>query len=491
MQQHLPLPNIELPSGSVMPPATNRRVYCNRNLRLDQVDMIGFDMDYTLAIYRQAEMDRVSIKATVKKLVDKGYPKALLMMDYRIDFPIRGLLVDRKLGNVLKMDRYRYVKKAYHGLRELSREERRRLYHTRRLRPSTKRYHWVDTLYALSEVAVYSAVIEHLESQGQKVGFDQLFADVRESADLSHQDGSILDKVLADLPLFVEKDPQLGVTLHKLRSAGKRLFLLTNSGSEYTETMMTYLIGDVMAEYPSWRQYFDYTVSFAKKPTFFTERRPFTLVGNGKGGGEVERIERGEMYTGGNIVDLEKSFGVSGDRILYIGDHIYGDVLRAKKDSTWRTAMILQELEDEMQVHEEIRDESDRADTLTGLRTSMRDELREHQSHLKRIENQLDRDDTENQPTLRAERTRHKHALDRLRHQLKAIEQELSDLKERIEKAFHPFWGSFFKAGAEVSSFGDQVEQYAGLYTSRVSNFFHYSPMHYFESPRDRMPHER
>jgi len=43
-------------------------------LRLDQVKVVGFDMDYTLAIYRQAEMDRLSIEATVAKLVDRGYP---------------------------------------------------------------------------------------------------------------------------------------------------------------------------------------------------------------------------------------------------------------------------------------------------------------------------------------------------------------------------------------------------------------------------------
>ena len=35
------------------------------------------------------------------------------------------------------------------------------------------------------------------------------------------------------------------------------------------------------------------------------------------------------------------------------------------------------------------------------------------------------------------------------------------------------------------------MEQYACLYTSRVSNFLHYSPMQYFRSPRDLMPHER
>ena len=38
---------------------------------------------------------------------------------------------------------------------------------------------------------------------------------------------------------------------------------------------------------------------------------------------------------------------------------------------------------------------------------------------------------------------------------------------------------------------GEQVEAYACVYTSRVSNFRFYSPMQYFRGPRDRMPHER
>ena len=80
--------------------------------------------------------------------------------------------------------------------------------------------------------------------------------------------------------------------------------------------------------------------------------------------------------------------------------------------------------------------------------------------------------------------------IDRLKRRLRDLDAELEELEDRIDKAFHPFWGSLFKAGPEVSLFGDQVEQYACLYTDRVSNLIHYSPLHYFRSPRDRMPHE-
>jgi hypothetical protein len=47
-----------------------------------------------------------------------------------------------------------------------------------------------------------------------------------------------------------------------------------------------------------------------------------------------------------------------------------------------------------------------------------------------------------------------------------------------------------FREGTENSRFGDQVEDYACVYTSRVSNFLSYSPLRFFRSPRDQMPHE-
>jgi 5'-nucleotidase len=488
LQERFPAPEFDSPTGSVFPPPAGRRVYCNRNLRLDQVKAVGFDMDYTLAIYRQAEMDRLSIEATVSKLVERGYPEELLSMKYRTDFPIRGLLIDRKLGNVLKMDRYRYVKTAYHGFRKLAREERRRAYHTRRLRPGTGRYHWVDTLYGLSEVAVYTAVIEHLETHGAAVDYGQLFSDIRESADISHQDGSILDAVLDDLPRYVDRDPGLGLLLHKFRSAGKRVFLVTNSGPDYSEAMMKYLLDDGLDEYPSWKNYFDYICTASKKPGFFTEKAPFVDVETQK---ESREPTRGRVYTGGNIADLQRALGFSGDEVLYVGDHIYGDVLRAKKESTWRTAMIIQEMDDELRVLREHALSFERADSLEQMRGAVQDELREHQGRLKKVERSLnDHESGPEKAAWDAKRVRHRRSIDRLRAQLKDLDAERSALQDALDEAFHPFWGSVFKAGNEVSSFGSQVEQYAGLYTSRATNLAQYSPMHYFESPRDRMPHE-
>jgi hypothetical protein len=41
-----------------------------------------------------------------------------------------------------------------------------------------------------------------------------------------------------------------------------------------------------------------------------------------------------------------------------------------------------------------------------------------------------------------------------------------------------------------LRGFGEQVNDYADLYTSQVSNFGPYSPLRYFRAPRRPMPHE-
>jgi 5'-nucleotidase len=118
----LPLPLPEVPQNpQVWTVPRENRVYVNRNLRLSDIDWLGFDMDYTLAIYRQDEMDRIQIEATLSGLVRRGYPEFVREIPYDTAFPIRGLLIDKKHGNVLKMDRYKHVvHKGYAtGLREL------------------------------------------------------------------------------------------------------------------------------------------------------------------------------------------------------------------------------------------------------------------------------------------------------------------------------------------------------------------------------------
>jgi HAD superfamily 5'-nucleotidase-like hydrolase len=549
--EQLPLPQIDayLQERSLYKLPHDKRVWVNRTLRMDQIEWVGFDMDYTLAIYNQVEIDRLSILATVKKLIDRGYPPELAEVEYAYEFPVRGLLIDKRFGHMLKMDRYKYVGKGYHGMRELSRDERRNLYHARKVRPVAPRYHWIDTLYALPEAALYAGAVDLLDRYGTPVDYAQLFQDIRECIDEAHRDGAIVDVIQKNLERFVMKDPDLAATLHKLRSAGKKLFLLTNSRWGYTDAMMNYLLDGMMSEYPSWRNYFDVIVVAATKPAFFQERRPF-MERIGDTTQPTTRLERGHIYEGGNLRDFERMIRSGGDSVLYVGDHIYGDILRSKKESAWRTAMIVQEMAGESVAMEKTRGDLAQLDSMARQRDRLEDELRFRQARLKAIVRALEEKGVrtpvrevhashapaatgmlseamappESKPDgviaavanasatgaidevreitplalavpealhdLEAERVREKRGIERIRGALRELDDASRKLQRHVDQTFHPYWGSIFKLGVELSSFGDQVENYACLYTARVSNFLSYSPLHYFRSPRDYMPHE-
>lgn len=463
-------------------------MFVNRDLKLAHCEWIGFDMDYTLAVYHQAEMDRLSITATVEKLVERGYPEWLLRLDYPIEFPIRGLLIDKLHGNVLKMNRFKLVRKGYHGLRELDRSELKALYYDRKIQHKTERFHWIDTLYGLSEVCTYAAVVEAHAERRVRLDFAQLFGDIRDAIDEAHRDGTVARAVTADLPKFIWRDPELAASLHKLRSGGKKLFVLTNSRWAYTKTLLGYLLDGQLPDYPSFHHYFDALIVAAKKPAFFQEKHPLLeQSNNGALRPATSPLERGRVYEGGNIAELQALLGVPGDEVLYVGDHIYGDILRSKKDSTWRTAMIIQELEAEIGAHHLSRAQLDTISRLCDRRDELEDALRDHQARAKELTKQHGRD-----PGGHAGQAlgHLKRAITSVRREHRETATTAALLRRDVDVFFHRYWGPLLKEGGELSLFGAQVDEYACVYTSRVSNLLRYSPHQYFRSPHNLMHHE-
>jgi hypothetical protein len=176
-----------------------------------------------------------------------------------------------------------------------------------------------------------------------------------------------------------------------------------------------------------------------------------------------------------------------------VGDHIYGDILKSKKSSLWRTCMIVQELEDEIAYTDSRREEIARLSEVEVVRARLDDEVNAIKTALNSLERRLERDTLSPEERTREEeeRKRLKADLDLVRRALKEATEIADTLERDVEEGFNPYWGLLFKEGNENSRFGYQVEQYACLYTSRVSNFLHYSPIQYYRSPRDRMPHEQ
>ena len=555
-----------------------RRVFCNRNLRMDQVEMIGFDMDYTLALYHQDRLEQLSIELTLGKLCDKhGYPDGIKQLHYEPDRAIRGLMVDRHLGNVFKMDRHSHVGRCYHGFRLLASEERRALYRNAKINLSDDRWEWIDTLFGLPEAVIYMTLVDWFDGAGTKIDYDKLFGDIRISIDEAHRDDTLKSVIRADLAAFIVKDPDLPETLHKLRSSGKKLFLLTNSLHDYTDAVMRFLLEGSQLPYPSWRHFFDVVMVGGAKPAFFNERRPFVAIEPATGRQlphEVKALTRDRIYQGGNVVAFEEMTGIRGENVLYIGDHIYGDILRLRKQHMWRTAMIIQELDRELSLGDRLEGQLRDLDLLDRRRRNLESEIDFQALRLKRVQKLQEEAgaltaahvispgvpplaavaagasvttaapagpaglaaaavDTSHQvaaraaqapegafglpapagaaapprapergkaelpavaPDLRlrldAVKRQIKDSLDRLRDRARLMAEECEALEDATERAFNPYWGPVLRDGNENSRFGEQVGDYADLYTSRVSNFLSYSPLRYFRAPRRAMPHD-
>jgi len=235
----------------------------------------------------------------------------------------------------------------------------------------------------------------------------------------------------------------------------------------------------------------------AGKPAFFNELRPFVQIDGTTGaalgnGDAIKHLSRDKVYQAGNVVAFEQLTGIKGEQVLYIGDHIYGDILRLRKQHMWRTAMVLQELEREISVSDRLEGQIKDLELLDRRHRNLESEIDYQSLRLKKIQRLLD--DIATQPPLRIRledaRRLTRESLDALRDRAGLMDAEVDSLDARIDRAYNPHWGSCLREGNENSRFGEQVNDYADLYTSRVSNFGPYSPLRYFRAPRRPMPHE-
>src|SRR5208283_2883531 len=163
--------NFELPDFLTLAdrPAPSRRIFVNRNLRMDQIRAVGFDMDYTIARYFRQPIEELAYRLTIDKLVARGYAESIRRLHYDGTFVIRGLTVDKQLGNIIKVDRHNHVGRAFHGHRPLDKEQRRELYRRERLHFGPPRFATVDTLFSLPEACLYADIVDHGEARGRAV----------------------------------------------------------------------------------------------------------------------------------------------------------------------------------------------------------------------------------------------------------------------------------------------------------------------------------
>ena len=474
---------MSIPVISAVPP--DRGIFCNRTLNLRTVRAIGYDMDYTLVNYRVEAFERMVYAQARARLAAEGWPMDGLDFDERM--VARGLVIDTERGNLVKADRFGVVKRAMHGTRMLDFSEQREAYTETLVDLHEPRWVFLNTMFSLSEGCLYAQAVELLDQGALPHPFEyvSLYRHVRAGVDAQHMEGHLKAAIAAAPERYVIQDPEAALTLLDQKAAGKKLLLITNSEWSFTAKMMAHAYDRHLPERMTWRQLFHLVIVAARKPAFFTEHDPFFEVVDDSGllRPLTGPLRAGGTYLGGSAAQVERDLGIAGDEILYVGDHMFGDVHVSKRALSWRTALVLRELEAEVAALGAFRPTELRIMELMRAKTELEALLSQARLALQRLHTGYGPPAGQVPASLEAR-------IHGFRSQLLAIDAEIAPLAKAGTELTNPRWGLLTRAGNDKSHLTRQIERYADIYTSRVSNFLLATPFAYFRSPRGSLPHD-
>lgn len=467
------------------PAPPERKIYCNRTLNLRSIRAIGYDMDYTLIHYRVKEWEQRAFDHIKRRLLARGWPVDDL--EFGEEMVTRGLVIDTELGNVVKANRFGFIKRAFHGTRLLDHQTQREVYSRTIVDLSLSRWYFLDTLFSLSEGSMLLQLVDLLDAGKLPgaLGYQDLFRAVRRSLDEAHAEGELKQEILEAPDRFATPDPEVPLALLDQHHAGKKLLLITNSDWGYVAPIMSWAFDAYLPGRMSWRDLFDVVIVAARKPEFFRSQAPLFEVVTEEGllrpasGG----LQKGKAYFGGSARQVEKHLQMSGDEILYVGDHMYGDVHVSKDVLRWRTALILREMEGEIRANEAFKSRQEELERLMQEKALLEDRLDQARLAILRKEKGYGPQATASLDEL------HERAQS-LTDSLVALDAKIAPLAQASAQLGNELWGPLMRAGNDKSLLARQMESSADIYTSRVANFLLGTPFLYARSSRGSLPHD-
>ncbi|KAI5675663.1 hypothetical protein M9H77_06613 [Catharanthus roseus] len=452
-----------------MPKMNPEGIYVNKNLRLDNIQVYGFDYDYTLAHY-SANLQSLIYNLAKEHLVNEfKYPESCLDFKYDPTFPIRGLYYDKSKGCLMKLDFFGSIELegCYYGRRKLSPKEVEQIYGTRRIgRDQARTLVCLMDFFCFSEACLIADIVQHFVDA--KLEFDAcyVYEDVNRAIQQVHKSGLAHRGILADPHRYLVKNGQLLNFLRMLKDKGKKLFLLTNSPYYFVDGGMRFLLEETLDPQESWRELFDVVIAKANKPEFYTSDHPFRCYDEENDRlafSKVDTFLPNKTYYHGCLKTFLQITKWKGPEVIYFGDHLFSD-LRGPSKAGWRTAAIIHELGDEIKIQNE-------------------DSYRFEQAKFHIIQELLGK----------------LHATVANSQRNEAYQSLLQELNEERQKARYTmksmfnqsFGATFLTESGQESSFAYNIHQYADVYTSKPENFLFYPPEAWLHVPYDIkiMPH--
>lgn len=452
-------------------------IFVNRILNMNKIKYIGLDMDHTLVRYQAKNSEELVYKYTIDELIfTKNYPDSIRTLKFKFQDAIRGLLIDSKNGNILKVSRFGGIRKSFHGTREMSFEETRKKYQSYYADLSNPNYLSIDTYFSIALCVLYGQLVDMKDKDPELFpDYSTMAYDIITSIDLIHQAGALKEEIIANFDKYIIQEKAVVDGIKRYLNYGKKFFILTNSDFYYTDKLLSYTIDPYLEGNQRWYDLFEYVITQAAKPKFFTERMPFLSVDPDTG---LMSNYKGPLvpgiYQGGCAMRFTESLDVVGDNILYIGDHIYGDILRLKKACKWRTALVIEELGSEIEAQIKSMHYAQRIDEYMEVKTAL--EKKYVSVCSSRIEAGEDINECEEAY--------------QLQQKAKRVDVLISALIKKQDRCYNKKWDKMFRVGAEETFFAYEVDRFACIYMEKLSDLLEHSPISYFRAHRRFLAHE-
>jgi HAD superfamily 5'-nucleotidase-like hydrolase len=452
-------------------------IFVNRTLDLKKIKAIGFDMDHTLVRYNFKNFEGLTYNEIINKLINlAGYPTSIKKLKFDHNRVVRGLVMDKINGNLLKVSSHGRVKSSAHGTKRLSKKEQTKKYKNTFVDLNEGQFDSVDTVFSLAQSCLFAQLVD-LKDQGEiseNVTYEDLANDITHYMDLAHRDDTLKSVIRENIADYIILDEQVVKVLESFKKIGKKLLIITNSDYSYSKVLLDYAINPFLKNHKTWDELFEIVITLSAKPRFFTDDLPFLKIDpeTNTMTNQFSGFTSG-IYQGGSALKLQENLKLSEEQILYLGDHIYGDILNLKKTCNWRTALVIEDLEDEtnslkssIEIHEKI-------ETLMTQKATIDKKL-----HKLPPFNMIENDSKEMK------------IRDKYFSEIEKVDNQLTILIKDYQTHFNPYWGEIMRAGSEHSLIAGQVEKYACIYMAKVSDFLYYSPQTYFRTRRRMMAHE-
>jgi len=152
-------------------------------------------------------------------------------------------------------------------------------------------------------------------------------------------------------------------------------------------------------------------------------------------------LAQGKVFQGGNYNHLHHLLGkdfIAGPQLMYVGDHMFSDVIRGKRTLGWRTMLVVPELAHEVDMWLALSAKHKRIEELREL-TNELDEWVDRLSLL------IISCENEEECQLYNKKGEMQEELEKAIQEQKAVKLAFSNELRMFHEAFHPVWGQIFK----------------------------------------------